>query len=248
MNYKKFFTIISVFLISSFVFYTPVKAQFQSFTFSGNSAESYQCYDSNGAVTSTIPTGPDSNGNFTCGAGETVGLKPPALQQIEVWFVRILYAIWALVASLSFLMLVYLGYQYLITRGDVTKITEIRKRIVNYIIGFALVFLAVPILTTVFRLLGIDTSVQCYNVQMPGFQFFYATLCTDPKGQILEDPCGASEPDGKICPVSKRGETTGCTGSGFAVQYKCQLKKGTWCVVQYVNTGTGVQQSSTCTE
>lgn len=107
-------------------------------------------------------------------------LKPPALQILEVWFVRILYIIWAIVGSLSFFYLVVLGYRWMLTRGDVTKITEIRQKIIYYIIGVALVFLAVPILTTVFRLLGINDNVDCYNVEMPAFQFFFADLCTAP--------------------------------------------------------------------
>lgn len=107
-------------------------------------------------------------------------LKPPTLQILEVWFVRILYIIWAIVGSLSFFYLVVLGYRWMLTRGDVTKITEIRQKIIYYIIGVALVFLAVPILTTVFRLLGINDNVDCYNVEMPAFQFFFADLCTAP--------------------------------------------------------------------
>lgn len=130
---------------------------------------------------------PGSNG---CTAQQAT-IKPPKLQQLEIWFVRVLYAIWALVGSLSFIYLMVLAYRYVITRGDVTKITEIRQKIIYYFIGLAVVFLAVPILTTVFRVLGINRNVECYNVQMPAFQFFFTDLCTDPDGTIATNPCSA---------------------------------------------------------
>lgn len=200
--------------LSNVFLFINVSAQVQPFNYSGNSPESYQCFDEKGVIikvpgtdTPMQPEGPDAQGNFYCtlnGERYLGYLKPPALQQIEVWFVRILYAIWALVASLSFLLIVKLGYDYMITRGDVTKITAIRQRIINYAIGFALVFLAVPVLTTVFRFLGINENVDCYNVNMPGFQFFYTSLCTDPRSTVVENPCNLAnvqEAHGKICSV-----------------------------------------------
>lgn len=254
-----------------------VSAQLQTFDFSANNPDSYQCFDKQTGENLTdgdgdvnlVVNGPDDFGNYFCclgggGDGATSGtecasgettiiaqLKPPAFQQLEVWFVRILYAIWGLVASLSFLFLVKLGYEYIISRGDPTKITEVRKKIVNFIIGFALVFLAIPILTTVFRLLGINTNAQCYNVNMPGFQFFYTSLCTDPKGVIAarfaSNPCEAfeqgSEPEGIICKgTGYEGQTVepACRGSGFfgalqTVSLRCQEQEGdtaaTWCRV-----------------
>jgi len=250
-----------------------VSAQLQSFDFSANNPDSYQCFDKdtgeNLTDENTDPSGvrlfvqgPDDFGNYYCCAGTIIPgspgisecptgqtkliaqLKPPALQQIEVWFVRILYSIWGLVASLSFLFLVKLGYEYIISRGDPTKITEVRKKIVNYLIGFALVFLAVPILTTVFRFLGINTNAQCYNVSMPGFQFFYSSLCTDPKGVIAArfaaDPCTAisngSEPEGITCKgTGFEGLSRGCglVGGFYDVTLSCDVQTGdtaaTWC-------------------
>lgn len=125
------------------------------------------------------PSRPGKPGDPGCLAAIAT-LKPPTLQIIEVWFVRIIYIIWAIVGSLSFFYLVVLGYRWMLTRGDVTKITEIRQKIIYYIIGVVIVFLAVPILTTVFRILGINDNVDCYNVEMPAFQFFFANLCTAP--------------------------------------------------------------------
>lgn len=134
-------------------------------------------------------------------------LKPPTLQILEVWFVRILYIIWAIVGSLSFFYLVVLGYRWMLTRGDVVKITEIRQKIIYYVVGVALVFLAVPILTTIFRLLGINDNVDCYNVEMPAFQFFFANLCTAPNMAYYCQNPGEFQP-GLACQV--RGQTSLC--------------------------------------
>lgn len=275
---KKFLLLLLVanLLLGSF---GVVQAQFQSFDFSGNSPESYQCFDrltgENLTDRKTNPLdvfGPDINGNFFCctsgsadadnnectgGTKIIAQIRPPALQQIEIWFVRILYAIWALVGSLSFLFLVKLGYDYLISRGDPTKITEIRQRIVSYIIGFALVFLAVPILTTVFRLLGVNNAVECYDVNMPGFQFFYTTLCTDPRGVTggsivdADSGCEAVSAGQTITGIECRqfeGVVRGCGGNSFFnATIKCQRQTGdavpTWCVTTVTNGGGC---SSTC--
>ncbi len=277
-------TLLYIFIFANLLFgnflTSSVDAQLQSFDFSGNNPDSYQCFDkqsgevlsdNQGTVKLTV-TGPDSFGNYFCCPNDSINaagndcsnptdkiiaqLKPPALQQIEVWFVRILYAIWGLVASLSFLLVVKMGFDYLISRGDPTKITEVRKRIINYLIGFALVFLAVPILTTVFRLLGINESAQCYNVNMPGFQFFYGSLCTDPKGVIaarfLAAPCVALQeglqPEGILCQGREGMDSDDCP-TGFLglnkVDLLCRVQEGdspgapTWCRRERVMIGTG---------
>lgn len=161
-------------------------------------------------------------------------LKPPTLQILEIWFVRILYIVWAIIGSLSFFYLVVLGYRYMISRGDVTKITEIRQKIIYYIIGVGLVFLAVPILTTIFRLMGINDDVDCYNVEMPAFQFFFAELCTAPNMAFY-----CYNPDdfetGLACQVP--GQTVRCnnlTNGGVANGiYFCSISDDqTWRVVQ----------------
>lgn len=233
----------SLFFIISFIVITPVVfAQIQQDPFSGNNPDSYQCFRKDGTL---LPGGSvqfdSAAGEFFCideESGERIRavLKPPAFQALEILFVRVVYAIWALVATFSFLLLVYLGYQYLISRGDVTKITEIRKRILNYIIGFALVFLAVPILTTIFKLLGVNDQVQCYqglsgsnNVGI-AFQFFFTDLCTDPndsqfadcddltRGSISSSTIG--QLTGLACPVN--GEPQTCDTASRTYIFRCE--------------------------
>lgn len=224
------------FLIIGIIFQTfisPVSSQQQDFDFSGNNPDSYQCFDESGQPDTTSPIIKDelrgfffcdsnNNGFYNPGENQAV-LRPPKLQVIEVWFVRILYVVWALIGAYSFYLLVALGYQVLISRGDPTSLPKIRQRIISYIIGFALVFLAVPILDTFFRLLGINKTVSCYDVQMPGFQFFFTTLCSG------TDPCSftpAQIADGIVCPI--RNETRGCPSGGRTQVYRCDPNTQIW--------------------
>ncbi len=236
------------FLIIGIIFQalmSPVNAQIQDSTFSGNDAGSYQCFDANGQpvigddlANTQMPTPDkliikdpsldfficDTNGNGRFDSNETRAvLIPPKLQVIEVWFVRIIYVAWALVGAYSFYLLVALGYQVMISRGDPTSLPKVRQRIINFIIGFALVFLAIPILDTFFRVLGINKTVSCYDVQMPGFQFFFTTLCSG------SDPCAfnsAEINDGIVCPI--RNERRLCPeGASFRV-YACNPETQIW--------------------
>jgi len=198
---------------------TNVKAQLQVFDFSGNNNESYQCFDEFGDRVNVSIYKNSNTGFYMCRGINVDGipgddrafLKPPALQQIEVWFVKILYVIWALVGSFSFFLLVVLGYQYILRGGTTdTQLVELRKKIINYIVGFILVFLAVPILATIFRLLGVNTQAACYDVNMPGFQFFFTSVCTGNE-TYLRNVCltpGAVLPDGLACGVP--GTTVYC--------------------------------------
>ncbi len=231
---------------------TTINAQAQDFEFSGNKKSSYQCFDVDNNPTEPTDRRdangywlcPCEDGNapnpttFRCGSGSpsrcngTPGtdgcfvvrsvLRPPKLQQLEIWFVRIVYLIWALVGTLSFFFLFVLGYRYMISRGDVTKITEIRQKIIYYILGFGLVFLAVPILTTFFNLLGINSNVACYNVQMPAFQFFFANLCTvSSDNTSLQNACRSQTLDGVPCSGSDYPRSVSCQSGSSVRVYLC---------------------------
>jgi hypothetical protein len=220
-------------LISGF----SLQAQVQDFDFSANNPEcvAYQCLGTDGNIDTTVKpqweknSSDPSKGKCICPTGLAV-LRPPKLQQLQIWFYRVLYAIWSLVAGFSFLMLVYLGYRYMIRGGTSdTELVKLRKDILNYAIGFALVFLAVPILSTIFRLMQINDDVQCYQVNMPGFQFFFEDLCTDPKG-VIEDQCknlkndlGSGFTVGKLSgvPCDTDGEGLSCTFDSSSVRFTC---------------------------
>lgn len=205
-----------------------VSAQVQSEDFSGNNPSSYSCYNRQGQKLPEEPQKSVSEGVYYCERNGTPGyqacssgvyddgancdalavLNPPTLQQLQVWFVRIVYAIWAVAAFISVFGIVAIGYQYMISRGAPEATVKVKDRMAKFILGFALVFLAIPILNTVFRLLGVNDAVNCYqsltnnNIGI-GFQFVFPTLCSDPEGQVADtNPCDNPEGQGLVCPPS----------------------------------------------
>lgn len=209
-KFKDNFFLLFLFAFFFLNFPQSVSAQLSSSVISGNDASSYVCpgedpglpvLDSSGNCAAqdkrcrTLPYLDSATGYYVCKSEDSdnivrATLKAPPLQQLELWFRRILYAIWAIVGSFSFVMLIYLGYQYMIRGGTSDQeLVKLRKAIINYVVGFALVFLSIPILTTFFTVLGINKNVTCYDVAMPGFQFFFSELCTDPNDTYIKDPC-----------------------------------------------------------
>jgi hypothetical protein len=227
---KRNFLKISIFL---FVILTIpvglVSAQVQSEEFSGNSPDSYSCYNRQGDLLTKDNAGGDvkpeksiADGVYYCNMNGIPGyqpcnsgvfdngancdalavLNPPTLQQLQVWFVRIVYAIWAVAAFVSVFGIIAIGYQYMISRGAPEATVKVKDRMSKFILGFALVFLAIPILNTVFRLLGVNDAVNCYqsltnNDVGIGFQFVFPELCTAPN---LVNAVSASE----VCSEASR--------------------------------------------
>ncbi|BCX13780.1 MAG: hypothetical protein KatS3mg085_312 [Candidatus Dojkabacteria bacterium] len=109
---KNLLVVLLVFFGLAF-FTLSVNAQMQDIPFSANdsSCSSYQCFNGEDPVYN------ESKKLCMCG-DEPAYFKPPTLQQVEIWFVRIVYIVWAFVGSLSFVMLVYLGYQYMLKGGN----------------------------------------------------------------------------------------------------------------------------------
>lgn len=259
------FFIITLFIVGP----STVSAQIQFFDYSGNNPESYQCFDKEGRIlregSSNWPKDESGNlvpvdqliykdditGYFLCRGVDNDGivgddraiLIPPTLQQLEVWFVRILYVVWAAVGSLSFLLLVGVGYEYMIRGGTSDQeLVKLRKRIINYVIGFALVFLAVPILTSVFNLLGINDDVDCYNVNMPGFQFFFTDLCTGTEarlriacetGQPLQEGLACGSVGQQVTCVSLLGDETPIASINRSFYCSVIAEKNTWLDSEY---------------
>lgn len=246
--------ILKIIITLSFLVFLPattVFAQFQDTPLSGNNPDSYECFDREGRlVTDGQVKKDESRGIFYCDRNNNsvydecsdqiydqgdncdprAQLKPPTLQQLEIWFLRIVYSIWAISATFSFLGIVYLGYQYMISRGAPEAMTKVKDRIVKFLIGLALVFLAVPILNTIFRLLAVNDSVECYagltnaanNVGI-GFQFFFPELCTDPTGSVgTSDPCSVADAAGLVCNTEGARSNSCNVGRGVCVFYRCR--------------------------
>lgn len=104
-------------------------------------------------------------------------LKPPRLQVLQIWFVRILYVIWG-VSGVAFTgILISIGAQYMFSFSNEVALADVIKRFQKWVIGLALVFLSYPLLATFFGILPLSSS-SCFNsIQMPGFQFFFPGAC-----------------------------------------------------------------------
>lgn len=104
-------------------------------------------------------------------------LKPPQLQILQVWFVRILYVIWGVSGVVFTFILISIGMQYLLSFGNVDAVGQVIKRFQKFVVGLALVFLSYPLLATFFQLLPLNEDTCYADVQMPGFQFFFPNAC-----------------------------------------------------------------------
>lgn len=195
-----------------------------------------------------------SNGTFLCD-DETIlstserlyfpqaVLIPPALQQFEAWFVQIVFLIYSFVGVFSFIFLIVLGYRYILSRGDVTKITEIRQKIIYYFIGLVLTFMAYPVTIGIFQTLGVNQRVECYNFALPGFRFFFDDLC-------IRDVVNLSDPQG-VCDALAEEQLFSISGTeATANLYACQsadIGQSTRCDIP-LSTGESQRVALTCTD
>lgn len=112
--------------------------------------------------------------------------QPPTLQQIEFTLVRFLYAIWGSAGIIFLVLMIYNGYLYMFSGGDEEKIREARTRTVQWAIGFVLLFISVPIVSTIMKIF--IKEGECFGqLTDPGFSFFFADVCTsgDPVPSFL---------------------------------------------------------------
>ncbi len=160
-------------------------------SFSGNDCNQYSCLDVLGdgdpvdqsAGDASCPPGVKSTSQgFVCvyqsGTEVIASLNPPQFRVLEFWFVRILYAVWALAGIFFTFVLIWIGFYYMTSFGNEIALGEVVKRFRNWMIGIALVFLSYPALNTFFSVLSIDRDNSCYSeLELPGFQFFFPTAC-----------------------------------------------------------------------
>jgi hypothetical protein len=162
--------------------------------FSGNDCTNYQaCAQVDGASLvngdSGCPTGVQvTNQGIICEYVDTNGeefvrsasISPPQLRVLEFWFIRIVYAIWAVAGIFFVVVLIGIGFQYMTSFGNEIALGEVIKKFRYWMIGIALVFLSYPGLNTFFSILAVDTSQDCYQQlddQLIGFQFFFPNAC-----------------------------------------------------------------------
>lgn len=189
-------------LVSGIFLLSPI-GQVNAAGFSGSDINQYTC--SPGAVTSGVATflldlfsscsDPTTDGVFNCDGRFVCYFpdgnngfevkdaipRPPTLRVLEVWFVRILFAIWALSGIVFTFILISIGVEYMFSFGNEVAVGKVIKRFQNFLLGFVLVFLSYPLLNTFFNILPINDESQCFEqINMPGFQFFFPQACGAP--------------------------------------------------------------------
>ncbi len=151
--------------------------------FSGSDISNYRCPSLEGYEQPAVTV---QNSNFVCiyiasdGTGRVTRNaipNPPTLEIAQIWFVRIIYVIWAFSGLAFTAILMWLGFQYLTSFGNEVALADVVKKFRYWLIGIALVFLSYPALNTFFRILPINQT-QCFaDIQLPAFRFFFPTAC-----------------------------------------------------------------------
>ena len=116
--------------------------------------------------------------------------QPPTLQQIEFTLVRLLYALWGSAGIIFLGLAIYNGFQYMFAGGEEEKLRELRGKAIQWLVGLFLIFLAVPIVSTIMKIFIADG--QCFGqLRDPGFSFFFPDVCTQgdaPLPQVSPTP------------------------------------------------------------
>lgn len=192
-NPAKTVVAISTMVVVGFLFASAVEA---SSGFSGSNINNYTCPTLINAT--NTPTPQDQNGRFVCiysvrdpqtGLISTeiadASARPPYLSVIQVWFVRFIYILWAAAGVVFTGILMWLGFKYMTSFGNEVALAEVVKGFRKWLIGLALIFLSYPVLNTVFNVLPINRSNNCFSqISMPGFQFFFPQAC-----RSIEEQC-----------------------------------------------------------
>src|SRR3989344_4537917 len=122
-----------------------------------------------GGTTDFLTSCPPGNVSAEC--------NPPTFRQLEFTLVRLIYALWGFSGVIFLALMLYNGYLYMFSGGDEEKIREAQKRMVQWLVGIFLIFLSVPIVSTVMKIFIGDGI--CYGqLQDPGFTFFFYDVCT----------------------------------------------------------------------
>jgi len=215
-----------LFVSLSFLPISPASVEAQGF--SGSDCQSYQCpqlqnqnlLDDTGHTDANCPPGvQERDNNFYCEYESDDGVTklrnaipvPPQLRQLEMWFVRLLYALWALSGIFFTFVLIWIGFQYMTSFGNEVALAEVIKKFRNWMIGLGLVFLSYPVLNTFFRMLPIDQSQSCYaDLSLPGFQFFFPNACGTvvDSYEACQKDCEILRDEGWIAPYNNC--LTGC--------------------------------------
>lgn len=152
--------------------------------FAGSNINNYYCLARGGNPAPAVTV---EDGDYVCdydgdGIGEARAVpKPPSSQQLQIWFVRLLYVIWAVAGIVFTLVLIGIGFQYMTSFNNEVLLADVIKQARKWFVGLALVILAYPMLNTFFNILGLRDSACLNALELPGFQFFFSSAC------VIED-------------------------------------------------------------
>ncbi len=159
-------------VLSVFVLFTPEVSANSGF--SGSDPSNYTC------PALAIGKGTLNTKTFQCeypnGFTTNAIIRPPTIKVLQYWFMRIIYGAWAASGVVFTIIMVYLGFKYMTSRGDSAKIGDVKKKMKNWAIGLMLIFLSYPVLNTLFSVIGVSKN-ECFDLQLPAFQFFFPNAC-----------------------------------------------------------------------
>ncbi len=146
-----------------------------------------------------LATGSD-NETIVCiqedGSAIAANLVPPTLQQIENYFLDIIYIFWAFIGVYAVIQIVWIGIQFMTNATSPERMGNVVSKAMWWLIGLILAFIAIPALHFFFDVLNIQTT-KCYclkdnatgdceesgdivyDLTVPGFTFFFKDACTD---------------------------------------------------------------------
>jgi hypothetical protein len=123
--------------------------------------------------------------------------RPPQLRVLQVWFIRIVYVIWAVTGVVFMFLLMWIGFKYITSVGNEVALADVIKDFRKWMIGLALIFLSYPMLNTFFRILPVSQD-QCFSeVNAPGFQFFFPEACVTSE-DICREQLGGNLTDANL--------------------------------------------------
>ncbi|MCA9378962.1 hypothetical protein KC640_00900, partial [Candidatus Dojkabacteria bacterium] len=101
--------------------------------------------------------------------------------------IKIVYLAWAAAGIIFTLILMWIGWLYMTSFNNEFLLADVIKKARNWGLGLAIVFLAYPVLNTFFNVLGLRQSECFEDINLPGFQFFFASACQI--DQLSVDQC-----------------------------------------------------------
>lgn len=162
--------------------------------FSGSEIGNYFCAGHEEIRPQAITT--EGGTNYVCiidGVRVNAVPRPPTIQVIEIWFVRVLYAVWGITGVVFIFIIMWIGLNYMFALGNAVAQADAIKRFQRWALGLVLIFLSYPGLNTFFNILPISDD-YCYEELVeatPGFRFFFAEICDT--GADGSRPTGSGE-------------------------------------------------------